>query len=54
MRSLLVLLTLGVGLVLIGAKPRQRGPMLLPAPDDAPRGPESWLAAEAEAFTART
>lgn len=53
MRSLLVLLTLGAGLALIGAKPRNRGPMLLPAPEDGSREPESWLAAEAEAFTSR-
>lgn len=54
MCSLLVLLTLGAGLALIGAKPRNRGPMLLPAPEDGSREPESWLAAEAEAFTSRT
>lgn len=53
MRSLLVLLTLGAGLALIGARPRERGPMLLPAPGDGPREPESWLAAEAEAFAGR-
>lgn len=54
MRSLLILLTLGAGLALIGANPRRRRPILLPAPEDGPREPESWLAAEAEALTSRT
>lgn len=53
MRSLLVLLTLGAGLALIGAKPRPRRPILLSAPEEMPREPESWLAAETEAFAGR-
>lgn len=51
MRNLLVLLTLGAGLALIGRRPRSSGPALLPAPDDR-QEPESWLAAEAEAYAA--
>ena len=53
MRSLLVLLTLGAGLALIGGKPRPRRPALLPAPDEGPHEPESWLAGEAEAYAER-
>lgn len=51
MRNLLVLLTLGAGLALIGRRPRSSGPALLPASDDR-QEPESWLAAEAEAYAA--
>lgn len=51
MRSLLVLLTLGAGLALIGARPRSAAPALLPAPSDH-QEPESWLAGETEAYAA--
>ena len=54
MRTLLVLLTLGAGLALIGAKPLHRGPALLAAPDEARNEPESWLAGEAEAYSGRS
>ena len=54
MRTLLVLLTLGAGLALIGARPRRHGPILLAAPDDAQAEPESWLAGEAEAYSGRS
>lgn len=54
MRSLLVLLTLGAGLALIGSKPRSRRPALLPPPDVTTAEPESWLAGEAEAYVGRS
>lgn len=54
MRSLLILMTLGAGLLMIGGgRPRRLRPILLPAPDDQPGEPESWLAGEAEAFRER-
>ena len=52
MKILLTLLTLGVGLAFI-TRSERRVTGLLPAPDTDRGEPESWLAAEAEAYTAR-
>lgn len=51
MRLLLATLVLGAGLALIGRSERKVAG-LLPKPD-APREPESWLAAEVEAYSAK-
>lgn len=53
MRNVLILLTLGMGLALIGRPPRSRQPILLPPPADQEAEPQSWLAGEAEAYAAR-
>ena len=52
MKLLMVVLTLGAGLALIGRGGRPER-ALLPGPDaDETREPESWLAGEVEAYKA--